>query len=320
MDKAARILAVLLSTRLEEKPAAAEKFLRWILSRLNESKGKGVIQALIVTKDFLKNTDNCSQFAHEGGITRLMQLLDKEGANTQVQYLVGFCCWLLSYNPTCFPYIREAGVLRKLVGVVKISSREKVIRICFATFRSLLDQKGADDHCFNDDMIALGVLKIIPSLIGKPWKDDDIAKILKQINDNLENTFEKLSSFEMYHAEVESKNLQWGPVHSELFWRENINKFEAKNFALIRRVVALLEESKDDTVLEVACFDLGEFARLHSDGKRMLESFKAKPKIMALLNHSSPDVRKQALLSVQKLMVQNWEGLSKSSKEKKAAS
>jgi len=319
VDKAARILSILLSTRLEGRPPAAEKFLRWILARLNESKTKSIIQILMVTKDFLKNTNNQTLFASENGLSRLMQVLDRDGTNSQVQYLVGFCCWLMAFNPECYAAIHSSAVIRRLVAIVKISSREKVVRICFATFRALLDQKPSDEHSFNDEMIALGVLKIIPSLMSKTgWKDEDIPKILKVINDNLGVAFDKLSSFEMYHAELESGSLQWSPVHSELFWRENVNKFEAKNFALIQRVVKLLDDTKDETVLEVACFDLGEFARVHPDGKRVIEACKAKPKIMALLNHSNPEVRKQALLCTQKLMVQNWETLSKTNKKEGA--
>jgi len=108
-----------------------------------------------------------------------------------------------------------------------------------------------------------------------------------------------------------SGNLTWTPVHTEVFWRENINKFDQKGFALIKQLVLVLDDSKDEMALEVACYDLGEFARFHPDGKRIIEGWKGKGKLMALLNHQNPGVRKQALLCVQKMMVQNWQFLEK---------
>lgn len=79
----------------------------------------------------------------------------------------------------------------------------------------------------------------------------------------------------------------------------------------------------------VACWDLGEFARLHPRG-RMLEEKKnflsfflkilffifsilqqigVKYPLMELMDHKDSEVRKQALLAVQKLLVTHWEYL-----------
>jgi len=202
--------------------------------------------------------------------------------------------------------------VRELADIIRISSREKVIRISLATLRNLLNRKGNEDHSFNEDMIGCGLPKIVEGLLGsKSWKDKDIEDDLKAVNNTLRQAIEVLSSFEVYQSEVMSASLSWSPVHSELFWRENINKFEHKNFFLIGKLIQLLNESKDDVGLEVAAYDLGEFARFYPDGKRIIEQFGGKSKLMALLNHDNPNVKKQALLCVQKLMVQNWEFLSK---------
>jgi V-type H+-transporting ATPase subunit H len=61
----------------------------------------------------------------------------------------------------------------------------------------------------------------------------------------------------------------------------------------------------------VACFDLGEFACWHPDGKRIIEKAGGKPILMHMLSHKSPGVKKQALQCVQKLMVENWQYLAK---------
>jgi hypothetical protein len=44
---------------------------------------------------------------------------------------------------------------------------------------------------------------------------------------------------------------------------------------------------------------------------RILTRLKGKEKLMMQMSHPSPDVQKQALLAVQKLMVTNWSSLQK---------
>ena len=72
---------------------------------------------------------------------------------------------------------------------------------------------------------------------------------------------------ERYTREVESKLLRWSTVHSTEFWRENVRRFEADNFKLIKQLSDVIESSVDTTSLAVACYDLGEFARFHAHGR-----------------------------------------------------
>jgi len=244
-------------------------------------------------------------------LERLIQLIKRDPNNMQLLYLVGFCFWLISYREECYSALQKNHVIKEFSAIIRISSREKVIRICFATLRNLLNKKGSEEHTFNEDMIGCSLHKTVEGLLTKSWKDKDIEDDLKAVNNTLRQAIDVLSSFEVYQSEVMSGSLQWTPVHTELFWRENINKFEQKNFMLIKQVLQILDESKDVTAAEVAAYDLGEFARFYPDGKRIIEQMGGKSKLMGLLNHDSPNVKKQALLAVQKLMVQNWEFLSK---------
>jgi len=309
----------LLSADPRERLEETNRFLRWLTDRLSDSKGRSLLQTLSAIKDVLKHQNNHAVFCRLNILERLVTLATREINNTQIIYLVAFCIWLLSFNKNAYPTIKKSAALNELAHMIRLSSREKVLRVSLASFRNLLDATAEKGHSFNEDMIGLGLLKLTQTLMPKAWKDPDITEDLKAINRVLELTLEKLSSFEVYHAEITTGALQWSPVHSELFWRENVNKFEAKGFALIKRLVDLLDESKDETSLEVTCYDLGEFARFYPDGKRIIESFNGKARLMALLSSPSPGVKKQALLATQKLMVQNWESLSKSSGGKKGA-
>merc|ERR1712077_117675 len=76
-------------------------------------------------------------------------------------------------------------------------------------------------------------------------------------------------------------------------------------------LIQLLQTSNDPLILSVACFDLGEYVRHYPRGKHVLEQLHGKSMVMSLLSHKDHNVRYEALLAVQKLMVHNWEYLGR---------
>ena len=159
-------------------------------------------------------------------------------------------------------------------------------------------------------MIGLNLIQHTDTLMKRKYKDQDIISDMQKVSECLNETVRELSTFDMYSSEVMSGNLQWSPVHkNEIFWRENIIKFDEK---IIAQLIKLLSDD-DDTVREVACYDLGEIARFHPDGKKIVSKLNGKSKLMANLQNKNSKIAKQALLAVQKLMVSNWEFLAKSS-------
>jgi hypothetical protein len=55
-----------------------------------------------------------------------------------------------------------------------------------------------------------------------------------------------VSSWDKYKKEVLSGTLDWSPMHtSEVFWRNNVDKFEEKDFQLLRVLFKLLETNRD---------------------------------------------------------------------------
>lgn len=65
-------------------------------------------------------------------------------------------------------------------------------------------------------------------------KDKDIIEDLEYVGTILEKNLKILSSFEKYVKEINTQVLDWSPVHSEKFWKENVKKFEDQDFLLIR--------------------------------------------------------------------------------------
>jgi len=268
-----------------------------------------VVRVVMATlRNLLKNPNSHERFAMDGGLKSLMALT-ADMTNTQMQYLVIFNLWLLSFNPAMLAEFKQHQVVNMLVELSKKGPREKVVRVVMATLRNLLNKED-----FNDEMVFAGLVKVLYVMGQRKLKDQDLIDDLKAVDDRLEEVVETLSSFDMYQSECNSGRLSWTPVHTADFWRENITKFEDGNYALIQRLIHLLD-NQDWKVKEVACYDLGEFARFHPDGRMVIQKFRGKTKLMSLLGGGKDDkipetVRKQALLAVQKLMVQNWEQLN----------
>lgn len=63
---------------------------------------------------------------------------------------------------------------------------------------------------------------------------------------------------------------------------------------------ALLLQTRN---LAVGCHDLGQFITYHPQGRFIVSDLRGKELVMRLMSHPDPDVQKQALLCVQKIML-----------------
>jgi len=318
------ILAILIgscSNPLEKFCFEATKyFVKYLVNRLQNARNRELLVCLGSVKELLRRNETHEIFRGEDGVRTLVNLMGKETQNAQLLYLVGVCIWLLTYNPTMCQVLQEHGAIRKLVSTLKTAIFEKVVRVNLACLRNMLehaplmlDGNERSGDRFSEEMVGADLLKNLDGLMKRKWKDQDIVIDMKVIFDRLEDTVKKLSSFEIYQAEVYSGSLQWSPAHkNERFWRENIQFFEQKNFTLVQRLIQSLDD-EDDSVREIACYDLGEFSRFHPDGKNIIARLGGKEKLLKNMKDKNPKVAKQALLSLQKLMVQNWEVLNKTS-------
>jgi len=62
--------------------------------------------------------------------------------------------------------------------------------------------------------------------------------------------------------------------------------------------------------LAVACHDLGEFVAMHPLGKKKVAQLNIKEQVMELMGSTDPsyrEVRREALLCCQKLMLNKWQ-------------
>ncbi|KAL9925675.1 V-type proton ATPase subunit H isoform X3 [Glossina fuscipes] len=281
-------------------------------------------QLTIHANEYIQSVARCLQmmlrvddyrfaFVSVDGISTLVRILSSR-VNFQVQYQLVFCLWVLTFNPLLATKMNKFSVIPILADILNDCAKEKVTRIILAVFRNLIekptDPQVAKEHCIA--MVQCKVLKQLSILEQRRFDDEDISADVEYLTQRLQNSVQDLSSFDEYATELRSARLEWSPVHkSAKFWRENAQRLNEKNYELLRILVHLLETSKDPIILSVACFDIGEYVRHYPRGKHVLEQLGGKQIVMQLLGHEDPNVRYEALLAVQKLMVHNWEYLGK---------
>ena len=111
------------------------------------------------------------------------------------------------------------------------------------------------------------------------------------------------SSFDEYASELRSGQLDWTPPHqSELFWRDNVQKFHERDMEMLKLLTRLVSTSSNVKVLAIASHDLGQYVKYYPQGKKYVQDLGAKQAIMHLMTHENAEVRFQALSAVQKYM------------------
>lgn len=287
---------------------------------------------------FVKEKSLRQRFLEAGLVKELPRTLtyvceNESSSMVQLMYEALLACWILSYDYGCLAQLQDAKLLAVLHKTIQRAIKEKCIRMAILVLKnfsgaqaavSTSENVGHVEACnalvksgeklpnYHSDMIGIGMLKTLSQLQRKKYGDEDITKDLDALVQTLESNLDELTSFSEYKGEVDSKVLEWSPVHtSAKFWKENARKFESNHYDVLKNLVELLD-SNSETTVAVACHDIGELVRFHPNGRNLLSLpvlGNPKPKIMHLMTHPNQEVARNALLAVQKIMVQKWEFL-----------
>ncbi|KAH9402055.1 PREDICTED: V-type proton ATPase subunit H-like [Rhagoletis zephyria] len=291
-------------------------YLNWINEQLKTS--NEYIQTTARCLQLMLRIDEYrAQFVRQDGLTAVFGALEAR-ANFQIQYQLIFCVWICTFDYDLTLTMNRYNAIPNLADILSESIKEKVIRMILATFRNLIEKPFENEPDISREnaitMVQCKVLKHLEILqqSGQKFDDPDIKEDIEFLFEKLQASVQDLSSFDEYSTEIRSGRLEWSPVHtSEKFWRENAARLNERNYELLKILIRLLEASRDALVLSVAAHDLGEYVRHYPRGKVVTENLGGKQLVMQLLGHDDPNVRYEALLCVQKLMVQNWEYLGK---------
>ncbi|GLJ14787.1 hypothetical protein SUGI_0239920 [Cryptomeria japonica] len=275
----------------------------WLCNQLRRPSHpvRGIPTAVSSLATLLREPLVRSLFVKADGVKLLTPLLSPASAQQYVQllYETALCIWLLSFYDAAMDALAMTRTLPRLVEIVKSSTKEKVVRVTVLTLKNMLI-KGT----FASEMVDLGLPQIVQNLKSQTWSDEDLVEALNFLEEGLKDSIRKLSSFDKYKQEVMLGNLDWSPMHKDpSFWSENITKFEDNDFQVLRVLIAILDNSGDPRTLAVACYDISQFIQYHPVGRGIVLDLKGKERIMKHMDHESSEVRKNALLCVQKLLL-----------------
>ncbi|CAE7244418.1 vha-15 [Symbiodinium necroappetens] len=217
-----------------------------------------------------------------------------------------FAIWALSFDPQITSEMKEMYVIKKLKETLMYSRVEKVVRLCLTVLKNFLSHKSM---C--EDIVEEGILEAVQQLEFEKWRDAELYDDIKEMAIQIGSEVSEMSNYERYERELQTGKLQWGFIHSSKFWAENVMKFESNDFRALKMLASLLQSpSTDATTLAVACHDLGEFVTLHPLGKKKVAQLQVKEKVMQLMAAQDPnfrEVRREALLCCQKIMLNKWQ-------------
>jgi V-type H+-transporting ATPase subunit H len=331
-EMAAKILTAVIENRLKKSPAFANgilsgdsvspslaaayggpdpaepcisSFIDWLISQLRRpsNPAKSVPLAASCLSALLKERGTRQLLYRSGGVEVLTPLLKacNSPTNSQLLYELCMCAWQMTYVKQAAELMGQSGIVPALIQVARSAQKEKVFRVAILSLKNLLSY---EDLSLATDMVAAGLPKVVQTRLLQTWGDEDVKEMLLFLDEKLKEQVKLLTNFDLYRKEVVSGTLEWSPMHtSDAFWKENVGAFEDKDFQVLRMLLKLIESSREAKTVAVGCSDIGMFIKHHSQGRYIVNDLRGKELVMRHMANPDPEVQKQALLCVQKLML-----------------
>jgi V-type H+-transporting ATPase subunit H len=314
--------------------AATIRLVRWLCRELTApapSHTTRAVPSCVAALASLLSIREVRPIAHRAGaVDAIAPLLRRNAGPHDVQeiYEAALCAWLLTFHPPARDAMARLGCVRGLMDVAGTAAKEKVARVATLALRNLArftsGGGGDDDDAVptTSGSVVVGtslaaqeeaLRKLVQNLRLRDFHDEELLAALTDLEDEVLARRKEASSWDRYAAELMSGTMDWTAAHTdEGFWRENASKLTDNNCRLLRTLVAAAGDAGADArTLAVACHDLGEFATHYPAGRFLVHDLKGKECAMRLLAHANDEVRKQALLCTQKLLVAKWQFLDR---------
>jgi len=232
--------------------------------------------------------------------------IDYKNEASAIVYKYIFVMWQLSFDSSLIAQLKEINIVAKLQEILSTNRVEKVVRISLTLLKTLLEKR-----LLCEEIVEAGMHEAVKNLEYEKWRDAELYDEIRALGGHIGTEMKELSNFDRYERELDSGKLSWGFVHDTKFWGENVMKFDQNDFRAVKTLAKLLH-STDPTTLAVACHDIGEFVTLHPLGKKTISTLLVKERVMELMGASGDDyrdVRREALLCCQKIMLNKWQEL-----------
>ena len=342
LENAAMCAAALVAAGNADETATSG-LLSWVLSNLKLFGSHSAaqvrvtevaVEALMVV---LRSEAMRDLFLLENGVQMLLPMLSAR--NSQLLYDASHCLWLISLHRlgadgaggaggkgaesvVGVAELEREGAVKALVRLCRLGMPLKVMRMALAVLANVV--RAARSKELAGDLSETHLPELVASLLAQepritdPERLDDLsllAEAMAAAGAGGAGGARAQSAVQRLEAEVATRRLDWGVLHTPEFWKENASRVEAGGgFTLIRQLADLLQSSGsedgqgvDDVTAAVALFDLGEFASAHPQGKAILHGMGVKPLVMSFLKRTEDDVKHQALLALSKMMVTRWQ-------------
>ncbi|PVV02051.1 hypothetical protein BB560_003507 [Smittium megazygosporum] len=270
-----------------------------------------LIQSLLDLKPprqylFFENPDCLEKMCKILKLTIVSRSLTSASVSTsQTQYQIGYCLWLLSFDPiVCESLNSKYDVVHVMTRIARSTLKEKVTRIMISTLKNLYLL--AMEYNL-PSIIASGVHGCLVALKSRKIQDVDLENDIDQFMADLGDKVSKISTWDEYKSQVKCGMLSWTPEHSsDVFWKMNYMRMNENEFEVLKLLSGLLKTRQDSIVLAVAIHDIGQYIKYYPDGKSILSEIGAKYRTMQLMTHEDSQVRFEALNTVQTFMMNAW--------------
>jgi V-type H+-transporting ATPase subunit H len=213
----------------------------------------------------------------------------------------------------------RGGTIHALCQLLRMAPREKILRLTLAILANLSQTQTPNQTTYLGEMIAAKAHKYLQQIRqDRPnstfMSDPDFMDDLETLQTVLNHYAKKMTQWNVYQAELDSGQLQWGMLHTSDFFQRHVHHLEGPkgDFEPIKKLIGILLQnlntlSEDtDTTLAVCLFDIGEFLRHYPNGRVIAKSLGIREIVLQLLNHPNEEIQKHALLCVSKLLLQNY--------------
>ncbi|KAH3666622.1 hypothetical protein WICMUC_005606 [Wickerhamomyces mucosus] len=235
----------------------------------------------------------------------------------QFQYKLLLSILLLSFNSASNSKdLKEfsenySKYFEKLITIVKVTIKEKIVRVAIAIFINLTSSWETNSIAKNN--IKKLILQdnfhpILTNLKERKWTDEELIEDLERLSVSFQEVSSQLSSFDEYLQELQSKSFKNSPVHNkESFFIDHLVKFQESNYKLLKELLNLLSDeivAKNSTNYVYILRDISKIIKLDSNAIEVIVNENKKLDIMKLLNDKNSQVKYEALIVTQ-LLVSN---------------
>jgi len=285
-------------------------FLREILD-VSEPAGSDLsVGTLEVIVNLLKTPEFRPIVWSHQAVTEHIFMVSAKSQQSHSLYRSVFAMWLMSFDPAVAQDMKKYGVVARIKEILAVNRVEKVVRICLTVVKNCLTNKA---RC--EEMVDCNILEVVQNLEYEKWRDAELYDEIRELCQAISNEVQEVSNFDRYERDLASGKLTWGFTHTSKFFGENIMKFDHNDFRAAKQLAAIvLNGDSDFTTLAVACHDIGEFVALHPLGKKKMSQLGVKEHMMSLMINETEEfreVRREALLCCQKIMLNKWQEVDK---------